>query len=126
MKTIITLGIVWALCIPCTFAGGSISWEDVKARISKTDPELVTVIEKTFAVERTGGAVRLGPQFALPNNQHSIINHQFLPLTYSLNASSHIRGASPNRSARRSLDMAVYLGRATLKDRFCSAGCLST
>jgi len=63
MKTIITLGIVWTLCIPCAFAGGSISWEDVKARISKTDPELVTVIEKTFAVERTGGAVRLGPQF---------------------------------------------------------------
>jgi len=63
MKTIITLCVAWILCIQCTFAGGSISWEDVKARISKTDPELVTVIEKTFIVERTGGAVRLGPQF---------------------------------------------------------------
>ena len=63
MKTIITLSIASILCIQSAFAGGSISWEDVKARISKTDPELVTVIEKTFIVERSGGAVRLGPQF---------------------------------------------------------------
>lgn len=63
MKTIITLSIASILCIQCAFAGGSISWEGVKTRISKTDPELVAVIEKAFIVERTGGAVRLGPQF---------------------------------------------------------------
>ena len=44
-------------------AGGSISWEDVKSRIAKSDPELVKVIENSFIVNRSGGGVRLGPHF---------------------------------------------------------------
>jgi len=42
------------------FAGGSIAWEDVSARISKTDPEIITIISKNFAPDRVGGAVRIG------------------------------------------------------------------
>lgn len=63
MKKIITLTIATVLCLQYALAGGSISWEDVKSRILKRDPELVKVIEKSFAVDRSGGAVRLGPQF---------------------------------------------------------------
>ena len=63
MKTIITLAIATILGMPAAWGGGSISWEDVRARISKSDPELVKVIEKTFEVNRSGGAVRLGRDF---------------------------------------------------------------
>ncbi len=44
-------------------AGGSISWDDVKSRIVKSDPELVKMIEHSFIVNRSGGGVRLGPSF---------------------------------------------------------------
>jgi hypothetical protein len=63
MKTIIKLIILMTLCVQSAIAGGSISWEDVKSRISKSDPVLVKVIENSFIVDRSGGAVRLGPQF---------------------------------------------------------------
>ena len=51
------------LFVQSALAGGSISWEEVKSRISKTDPELVKMIEKSFAVSPGGGALRLGPHF---------------------------------------------------------------
>jgi len=41
-------------------AGGSIAWDDVSARISKTDPEIITTISKYFTPDRVGGAVRIG------------------------------------------------------------------
>jgi hypothetical protein len=63
MKTIIALTMASILCVQCALAGGSIGWEEVKSKISKSDPELVKVIEKAFVVEKSGGAVRLGPQF---------------------------------------------------------------
>lgn len=63
METIIHLAIAAVLGLPWAFAGGSIRWEDVKARISKTDPELVKVIETSFVIEGNGGGVRFGPQF---------------------------------------------------------------
>lgn len=63
MKAIITLTIAAALWVQCALAGGSISWEDVKLRISKSDPDLVKLIEKSFILERGGSAVRLGPHF---------------------------------------------------------------
>ncbi len=44
-------------------AGGSIGWDAVKSNISKSDPDLVKVIERTFEVSPSGGGVRLGPQF---------------------------------------------------------------
>lgn len=63
MKTITKLVILVILSIQCAFAGGSNSWEDVKARIAKSDPELVKAIERSFIVNRSGGGVRLGSQF---------------------------------------------------------------
>ena len=60
---VISLTIATLLCIQCALAGGSISWDDVKSRISKSDPELVKIIETSFAVERVGVGVRLGPHF---------------------------------------------------------------
>jgi hypothetical protein len=63
MKTIITATIATILSIQCVIAGGSIGWDDVKSRISKSDPELVKVIEKAFTVARIGVGVRLGVQF---------------------------------------------------------------
>ena len=63
MKTIIKATIATILCIQCVLAGGSISWDDVKSKISKSDPELVKMMEKSFAVARSGGGVRLGPHF---------------------------------------------------------------
>ena len=63
MKTIIAMAIALTLCVQCALAGGSIGWDEVKSRISKSDPELVKVIETAFVVEKSGGAVRLGPQF---------------------------------------------------------------
>lgn len=45
------------------FAGGSISWEHVKADIAKDDPALVKTLEKHFTIARSGGGMRLGPHF---------------------------------------------------------------
>lgn len=63
MKTIIKLIILTTLCVQSVMAGGSISWEDVKSKIAKSDPELVKVIENSFTVNQSGGGVRLGPHF---------------------------------------------------------------
>ena len=63
MKAIITRTISTLLLVQCALAGGSISWDDVKSRISKSDPELAMVIEKSFIVAGSGSAVRLGRQF---------------------------------------------------------------
>ena len=63
MKPLIQLLILMTLCVQSAIGGGSISWEDVKSRITKTDPELVKVIENSFTVNRSGVGVRLGPSF---------------------------------------------------------------
>lgn len=63
MKAIIKLLLAATLLMTPAFAGGSIGWDDVKARISKSDPELVKRIEQFFEVNESGGAVRLGPHF---------------------------------------------------------------
>jgi biopolymer transport protein ExbD len=63
MKTTIQLILLTALCVHSAMAGGSISWEEVKSRIAKTDPGLVKTIEDSFTVNRSGGGVRLGPRF---------------------------------------------------------------
>ncbi len=63
MKSIMKLLILTLLGIQCALAGGSISWEDMKSRIAKSDPELVKVIENSFMVNQSGGGVRLGPHF---------------------------------------------------------------
>jgi hypothetical protein len=63
MKTSITLILSTLLFVQVAHAGGSISWEDVKPRIAKSDPELVKIIERSFIVNKVGGGVRLGPQF---------------------------------------------------------------
>lgn len=55
--------IVFLLLSIQAFAGGSIGWEHVKAQIARSDPELVKVIELNFAVNASGGGVRLGPHF---------------------------------------------------------------
>lgn len=55
---------MWVVgCAGITLAGGSIGWVDVKAKIERTDPELVKIIERDFNVDSSGGGVRLGPQF---------------------------------------------------------------
>jgi hypothetical protein len=52
------------ICLsPMARAGGSIGWDDVRVRISKTDPELIKIIDTTFDVNKSGGGVRLGNQF---------------------------------------------------------------
>jgi len=63
MKASVILILSTLLFIQITLAGGSISWEDVKPQIAKSDPELVKIIERSFVVNRVGGGVRLGPQF---------------------------------------------------------------
>ncbi len=55
--------LVFGLFLSAAWAGGSIGWSDVKDRISKSDPELVAVIERAFSVNKVGGAVRLGHHF---------------------------------------------------------------
>lgn len=63
MKTSITLILSTLLFVQVALAGGSISWEDVKPRLAKRDPELVRIIERSFVVNKVGVGVRLGPQF---------------------------------------------------------------
>ena len=63
MKIIIKFNLLMILFFQCALAGGSISWDEVKLRIAKSDPELVKMIERSFIVNRTGGGVRLGPFF---------------------------------------------------------------
>ena len=63
MKTITMLTILMILSIHSALAGGSISWDDVKSRIVRSDPELVKMIEHSFVVNRSGGGVRLGASF---------------------------------------------------------------
>lgn len=54
---ILTLGI---LGVSSCFAGGSIGWDEVKAKISKDDPFLINLIERQYDVSRVGGALRVG------------------------------------------------------------------
>lgn len=63
MKTVFKFILGVMLFAQAAFAGGSIGWEEVKTRIAKSDPELVKVIERSFAVNPIGGAARLGPSF---------------------------------------------------------------
>lgn len=48
------------LSSPLCFAGGSIDWDEVRARIKKEDPFLADYIAAHFTVNRVGGAVRVG------------------------------------------------------------------
>lgn len=63
MKPMMKLLLLTIACAQSAVAGGSISWDDVRARIAKSDPEIVKVIENTFVVNQSGGGVRLGPHF---------------------------------------------------------------
>lgn len=47
---------------PFCFGGGSIGWEEVSARVTRSDPTLIKVINDAFDVSPVGGAVRLGPR----------------------------------------------------------------
>lgn len=49
--------------VQVALAGGSIAWDDAKAKIGKTDPELIKIIEASVIVSPSGGGVRLGPHF---------------------------------------------------------------
>jgi hypothetical protein len=60
MKACLTFLVVLASALPC-MAGGSIGWEDVSSRLSRTAPELLRVINDSFEVAPGGGALRLGP-----------------------------------------------------------------
>jgi len=42
-----------------SYAGGSIAWEEVAAQLSRSAPELLSVINDSFDVARVGGAIRL-------------------------------------------------------------------
>src|SRR4051794_38838922 len=51
----------WRLIVASTvFAGGSISWEEVRAQIQKEDPEFLALIERAFDIRHVGGALRVG------------------------------------------------------------------
>ena len=43
-------------------AGGSIGWEEVRARIGRDDPKLLAWVEQTFDIRHVGGATRVGRQ----------------------------------------------------------------
>jgi hypothetical protein len=60
-----SISIFLASIIICSiaYAGGSIGWDDVKTRISKSDSEIIKIIETNFTVNKGGGALRLGHQF---------------------------------------------------------------
>jgi hypothetical protein len=45
-----------------SLAGGSIGWEDVRARIAKDDPAFLAWVEQHFDIRHSGGAVRVGHQ----------------------------------------------------------------
>ena len=47
-------------CVSSAFAGGTIEWTEVKARIAKTDPLLPKMVERDFKVSPGGMAVRIG------------------------------------------------------------------
>ena len=42
---------------------GTIAWGDIRARIARSDPELLRLIEKNFTVDPMGVALKLGPAF---------------------------------------------------------------
>jgi hypothetical protein len=44
------------------FAGGSIGWEDARARIGRDDPQLLAWVERTFDIRHVGVALRVGRQ----------------------------------------------------------------
>ena len=41
-------------------ASGSISWDEVRARIQKDDPEFLALVERAFDIRHVGGALRVG------------------------------------------------------------------
>ena len=49
-----------ACCVSSGFAGGSIGWDEVKAKVGKDDPFLIDLIERQYDVSRVGGALRVG------------------------------------------------------------------
>src|SRR3954452_18086205 len=48
----------WSLTT--VFAGGSISWDDVRMRIQKDDPEFLALVERAFDIRHIGQAFRVG------------------------------------------------------------------
>lgn len=62
MKPLLLLLVCACVC-PFAHAGGSIAWDEVRVRISKSDSEIVKFIENNFEVNRVGGGTRLGHQF---------------------------------------------------------------
>ena len=61
MKTIL-VAFISILFVNSAIAGGSIAWTDVSQRLTKDCPGLLSVINKCFDIERSGGAFRLGPR----------------------------------------------------------------
>jgi hypothetical protein len=57
---ILTLFAVWLVS---AHGEGYIGWDDVRARIAKSDRQLLRVIEKNFIVDAGGSATRLGNDF---------------------------------------------------------------
>jgi hypothetical protein len=53
--------VCWRLIVASTvLAGGSISWDEVRAQIQKEDPEFLALIEQAFDIRHVGGALRVG------------------------------------------------------------------
>lgn len=65
MKAILQLLTLFMALTPAALlhAGGSISWDEVKRKISETDAKFVEMIEKHIEIDPDGTGVRLGPHF---------------------------------------------------------------
>ncbi len=63
MRAFLLLLLFYICACSLAHAGGSISWDEVRNRICKSDTELVKCIEAHFKVNRVGGGMRLGHQF---------------------------------------------------------------
>jgi hypothetical protein len=60
-RTILTAGGLIAFwTLSPAFGEGSISWDDVRVRIQKDDPEFVALVESAFEIRRVGLGRRVG------------------------------------------------------------------
>jgi hypothetical protein len=61
VRFVIIAIVAWRLIVASTaLAGGSISWDEVRAKIQKEDPEFLSFIERAFDIRHVGGALRVG------------------------------------------------------------------
>jgi hypothetical protein len=60
MKTISTACFLVLLTLSFTWAGGSVDWEFHAMPILRQHPELLSIIERTLDVAKTGDGLRLG------------------------------------------------------------------